>query len=109
MSETNAERFERINEYQGAFKNGVTMLRLLEDDVDFLIEYVHELEELKAHYMKQIQELTRFNDKGIKENKLLDETLKALRVHALHCDADSRAIQPYEILDRIKIYMEPKR
>lgn len=89
MSETNAERLERIKEihekanmnyHADEFSEMKINLELLfmEEDTDWLIEEaerVQELEELKTHYMLQIQDLTRFNDKGIKENTRLREAL----------------------------------
>lgn len=50
-------------------------------------ERVKELEELKVHYGRQIQALTKWNDKGIKQNKLYREALEFYADHQNLIDA----------------------
>ncbi|QTD40608.1 hypothetical protein [Sporosarcina sp. Te-1] len=55
---------------------------------------------------KERIETERENRRLEAKNARLRELIKTLKLHAVRCDADERAIQPYEIIDVINEFME---
>lgn len=97
-TETNAEWLKKISAYQ---QHGFPL-----PDADFerLIQQAELSEKRNERYRvwyegakKALGEREVFRH----ENVRLRELVKLLKLHAVHCDADGRTIQPHEIIDVI--------
>lgn len=66
-------------------------------DIEWLIEQAERAKELDF----ENQKFSKRFDRQAKENSHIQELVKILKLHATHCDADGRAIQPFEVIDVI--------
>ena len=102
---TNEERLEKVGVvHYEEDEDGNYFALLKEDDYCFLKEQAEQAqvsEREKEYFRRNLVELKAEEVVTRKENARLQELVKILKVHAVHCDADERAIQPYEIIDVI--------